>query len=76
MKMDEVERVARRICDSLELDPDEMVAHGFGADFTPSERDHLGSAVPGHAINSPRWRLYRGEAASVIAAFKVMSDAS
>lgn len=68
--MDEAltDHVARSICISLGLDPDEIVPHGYGDDMTPLEESSLGGFVPGIQLESPRWRLWRRDAAIAIAA--------
>lgn len=68
MDENELERVARRICSGLGLDPDSHVGCGYGDDRTPQEwaADTSGS-IPAVMLYMPRWRLYRGRAAEAIA---------
>ena len=72
-----IERVARSICTSMGLDPDEMIEHGYGDDMTPAEwREATGGNgsmfVPAIALQSPRWRLLRDRAVMAIAMHEAM----
>ena len=64
----EIERVARRICENLGLDPDTRVQHAYGDTMTPAEYEReVGGSIPMIALYSQRWMLYRGSAAHAIA---------
>jgi hypothetical protein len=68
---DRIERVAKAICVNLGLNPDDSVPCGVGDDFTPAEWIDYRSksdSIPMVMLYLPRWRLYRGHAATQIAA--------
>ena len=69
MSDEEIESVARNLCKSLGLDPDKRALHGYGDTMTPAEYDReVGDAVPMIALYSPRWMIFRGDAARALAA--------
>lgn len=71
-----IEKVARSICANLGIDPDEQVGHGYGGDFTPREwADHNSNMIPAIGLLSPRWRLFRGQAAMAIATSMAVTEA-
>lgn len=67
MDDEQIDLLARGICENLGLDPDERVMHGWGDDLTFSERGPEGSAVPGVALYSPRWQTFRAQAEMALA---------
>lgn len=60
------ERIARRYCQLMGLDPDEQVADG--ADPGPS------GFVPDALLYSPRWKLVAKQSGAQVAWFKAISE--
>ena len=75
MSDEEIESVARNFCEALGLDPDKRVLHGYGDTMTPSEYEReVGEVVPMVALYSPRWMIFRGDAARALAARAALKE--
>lgn len=65
--MDEKERVARRYCELIGADPEQMVAHG------PKPKHGVAHAV---LLHSPLWKLLADEVPHKKAWFQALSESS
>jgi hypothetical protein len=63
----QIERVARRMCLFMRLDPDEIITYGHGDDMKVAERASL-SSFYSVALHGSRWETYRAVAEQHIAA--------
>jgi hypothetical protein len=67
----QIEKMARRMCKNMGLDPNEIVAHGVLDTLTEKERLKYSEGVPMVAVYSPRWQLYRAEAEKALSSQRV-----
>lgn len=78
---DEINRIARAICENLGLDPDEKVEIAYGRRMTPQEMHETGLERPGSSspykdmlFRGARWETYRPQAALAIATRRALTE--
>ena len=60
---DRIEKLARAMCEAIDVDPDQSVGHGYGYNFKPRViRDNESGIAPAVLLYSPRWRYHAWDA--------------
>ena len=52
-----IEKLARAMCEAVDIDPDGSVSHGYGVEFRPTiNREQNGGMVPAVLLYTPTWK--------------------
>ena len=68
--IDQVEMIARMMCEEMDIDPDEMVDTTYGEVRLPNEPANQGPTL---IVAARRWHTFRREAAMHLAGFRAVN---